>query len=228
MSDTKEKILQTSLYLFALDGYEAVSVSNIADELDISKGALYKHFKNKRDIFNSIVDRMNNLEKDESLKINLPAKGDDSLETYRVKTFESIRTYAKAFFNFWTEEPFARDFRRMIMLEQFRNPEMNDLYQSFLVSGPVNQLIDVFRTLQKGNPESLGYKFYSQIYLLISLSDSAEPQLRTEEVLDQHIDDFGERYFFIKRKEVPEEIKAPAQPAVQHKGLLQRASELNV
>lgn len=50
MGDTKEKILMTALQLFARDGYEAVSVRNIAEELDITKGALYRHYKNKRDI----------------------------------------------------------------------------------------------------------------------------------------------------------------------------------
>ena len=49
MSDTKEKILFTALRLFARDGYEAVSVSAIAGELGMTKGALYKHYKNKRD-----------------------------------------------------------------------------------------------------------------------------------------------------------------------------------
>lgn len=48
MSDTKEKILFTALRLFAQDGYEAVSISAIAGDLGITKGALYKHYKNKR------------------------------------------------------------------------------------------------------------------------------------------------------------------------------------
>ena len=58
MSDTKENILITALHLFARDGYEAVSVSTIAGALGMTKGALYKHYKNKRDIFDSIVERM--------------------------------------------------------------------------------------------------------------------------------------------------------------------------
>ena len=56
MKNTKDKILVTALRLFAQDGYEAVSVSKIAGELGITKGALYKHYKNKRDIFNSIFE----------------------------------------------------------------------------------------------------------------------------------------------------------------------------
>ena len=49
MKDTKERILESALKLFATDGYEAVSVSMIAGELGITKGALYRHYKNKRD-----------------------------------------------------------------------------------------------------------------------------------------------------------------------------------
>lgn len=57
MWDTKERILDTALRLFARSGFEAVSVSEIATELSITKGALYKHYKNKRDIFDSIVKK---------------------------------------------------------------------------------------------------------------------------------------------------------------------------
>lgn len=58
MNDTKERILRTLLSLFAQKGYEAVSVSEIAGALGMTKGALYKHYANKRDIFDSILHRM--------------------------------------------------------------------------------------------------------------------------------------------------------------------------
>ncbi len=57
MSSTKEKILVTALKLFAQDGYEAVSVSKIAGELGMTKGALYKHYKNKCDIFEKSLNK---------------------------------------------------------------------------------------------------------------------------------------------------------------------------
>ena len=40
MGNRKEEILIAALHLFARDGYEAVSVSQIAGELDMTKGAL--------------------------------------------------------------------------------------------------------------------------------------------------------------------------------------------
>ena len=72
MTDTKENILMTALHLFARDGYEAVSVSTIAGALGITKGALYKHYKNKRDIFDSIVARMYQIDAQRSQEYEVP------------------------------------------------------------------------------------------------------------------------------------------------------------
>ena len=40
--DTKERILETALELFAQNGYLGTSMSDIAGKLGITKGALYK------------------------------------------------------------------------------------------------------------------------------------------------------------------------------------------
>ena len=71
MADTKEKILLAALRLFAREGYEAVSVSDIAGELGMTKGALYKHYKNKRDIFDSIVARMFQVDAERPVRFNV-------------------------------------------------------------------------------------------------------------------------------------------------------------
>ena len=44
--------------LFSQNGFEAVSVSDIAGRLGITNGALYKHFNNKQDIFETVKKTM--------------------------------------------------------------------------------------------------------------------------------------------------------------------------
>lgn len=47
MGSTKEEIMTVALHLFAKNGYEAVSASQIAGVLGMTKGALYRHYENK-------------------------------------------------------------------------------------------------------------------------------------------------------------------------------------
>ena len=53
---TKEKIMETALQLFSQRGYDGVSVRDIARAVSIRESSLYNHFKNKRAIFDGIVD----------------------------------------------------------------------------------------------------------------------------------------------------------------------------
>lgn len=55
----KQDLIQSALELFALKGYDGVSVRDIAKRAGVSEAALYKHFKGKEDlalyIFNAII-----------------------------------------------------------------------------------------------------------------------------------------------------------------------------
>ena len=53
--NTKQKIIENALILFSEKGYEAVTVANIAEAVGIKAPSLYKHFKSKQDIFESIL-----------------------------------------------------------------------------------------------------------------------------------------------------------------------------
>ncbi|MFI1798329.1 TetR/AcrR family transcriptional regulator [Streptomyces sp. NPDC020379] len=55
-SDTRERIQKTALDLFVSRGYEKTSLREIAEELGVTKAALYYHFKTKEDILTAISE----------------------------------------------------------------------------------------------------------------------------------------------------------------------------
>lgn len=193
MGDTKGKILSTALQLFARDGYEAVSVRNIAEELGMTKGALYRHYKNKRDIFDSIVDRMIQIDAQRAKEYQMPTEQYDEMsESYANTSWEDIEKYTVEQLKFWTEDNFALLFRRMLTLEQYRNAEMAELYSQCIVEGPVSYMEDLFRELTKKgvlkeeNPRQLAVEYYAPLFLLIGMFDKKGENEEYVEILRNH------------------------------------------
>ena len=53
---TKDKILIEALSLFSVSGFSGVSVRDIAKAVGIRESAIYKHYKNKQQLFDTIVE----------------------------------------------------------------------------------------------------------------------------------------------------------------------------
>lgn len=204
MADTKENILMTALRLFAADGYEAVSVCKIAGELGMTKGALYKHYKNKRDIFDSILERICQLDTERAKEAKVPEKNfDENPLPFYNTSVEGIRSYMISQFLYWTEDEIACNFRRMLTIEQYRTPEMTALYQKVLASGPFRYMEDLFRemaeqgVLHKSSPKQMAVELYAPFYLLLSISDAASCKEEKKEAADlymAYMERFIEKY----------------------------------
>ena len=181
MGNRKEEILIVALHLFARDGYEAVSVSQIAGELDVTKGALYRHYKSKRDIFDCIVQRMEQQDSEQARQNEVPEESIEKVpEEYQNVSVEDFVGYSKSMFEYWTEDDFASSFRKMLTLEQFRNEEMQNLYQQYLVSGPAEYVKDLFKNMEIKNPEEEAVKFYANMFFYYSVYDGATDKTKAK------------------------------------------------
>ena len=208
MSDTKERILMTALRLFARDGYEAVSVRTISEELGMTKGALYRHYKNKRDIFDSIVERMIQIDAQRAREYQMPdEKYDTAPDAYENTSVQSIQKFTMEQFRFWTEDEFASLFRKMLTLEQYRNGEMPELYSQCIIAGPVSYMEDLFRELiKKGilkeeNPKQLAVEYYAPLFLLINMFDKTGENEDYIEILSNHTQHFMQSHGMDLEKE---------------------------
>ena len=76
--DTRYRILETAAEEFAARGFEGVSLNQLIDRLEMSKGSFYYYFDDKADLFTTVADL--------AWAIVLPA-GDLDLETFDAENF---------------------------------------------------------------------------------------------------------------------------------------------
>ena len=182
MSNRKEEILIVALHLFARDGYEAVSVSQIAGELDMTKGALYRHYKSKRDIFDCIVERMEQQDNEQASDYDMPEDDKERMPAkYETVSLNNFAEYSKSMFEYWTEDDFASSFRKMLTIEQFRSEEMQKLYQQYLAAGPVSYVKDLFESMGIVNAKDKAVRFYAIMYFYYSAYDGADDKEKVKE-----------------------------------------------
>lgn len=202
--ETKERILNTALALFSQLGYLGTSMSDIANELGMTKGALYKHYTSKQEILDRITARMGELDQERAQAYQMPdAEPDGFAEAYRNTPAEKIRTYSVAQFRHWTEDSFSARFRKLLTLEQYRDPAFAALYQNYLASGPVAYMAEIFHTMTDSNESAmqLALEFYGPIYLLYSIYDGTEDKEAVIQQLQTHIDCFIRRMEQTQREE---------------------------
>ena len=191
--ETKERILETALELFAQSGYFGTSMSDIAARLGITKAALYKHYAGKQKILDRIVQRMNELDAARAAAYEMPGAAPEGFaQAYLNTPLDRIRAYSTAQFDHWTREPFSANFRKMLTLEQYRDARLAQLYQENLASGPVKYMAAIFRPLTDSDETAmqLALDFYGPMYLLYSVYDGAADQSAVAPMLEAHIDRF--------------------------------------
>ena len=158
-SNTREEILEAALDLFAVNGYEATSISQLADAVGIRKASLYSHFANKQDILDTVVETV-------------------------LKGYALIQGQMR----YILHDPHISKGRKLLMIEQFRNKELAELqtkqnYEDVLkyFEGMMRFLIRE-GTLKNTDTGIMAAQFSSPITVWINLCDR-EPK-REDEVMD--------------------------------------------
>ena len=196
--NTKQEILEAALEMFSVQGFEATSISQIASAVGIRKASLYSHFENKQAILDELVKEV--LEQYETHSIfaktdwgkdndNLPMTPDDA-----VKMIGGQIRYL-------LHDPAISRARKMLVIEQFQNPELAKLqtkqnYSDVLryFTGLVKQMIRL-KVLAEDDPEIMAAQFCLPISVWINLCDR-EPNREPEvmELVDKHIRQFFRLY----------------------------------
>ena len=200
--NTKEKILDAALTLFSEKGYANVFVGDIADRVGIKAPSLYKHYKNKKAIFDAIIEEMNRrfTEQAKAMQINgTDAAADAGI--YKNLSEDQLIKLGREFFLYYLHDDYNRKFRKMLTLEQFHDTDLAKVYSKLYVDDPLSYQGMLFGfmvmagVLQTDNVQVMTLHFYSPIYFMLTICDR-EPDREPEmlKLLDEHIRQFDRLY----------------------------------
>ncbi len=199
---TRERILDEALTLFSESGYGDVYVGDIADAVGIKAPSLYKHFKNKQEIFDALILEMS--ERYSAGAANLGINGSDTqadASIYENINEDALIEVGKGLFLFFLHDSYQSRFRKMLTLEQFRNEELSKVYTSLFYRDPIEYQAGLFEFLIKSgkikeeDPILLATEFYSTIYTLLTVCDR-DPDYESKAIilLENHIKQFNKNY----------------------------------
>ena len=200
--DTKKKILDVALTLFSEKGYGNVYVGHIAEGVGIKAPSLYKHYKNKQDIFDAILKEMHNRYDQEVSYLNITGSDSeaDGIMFADISEDELVKL-GMGLFHFFLHDEYECKFRKMLTIEQFSNPELAKLFSNQYINGPLTYQTGLFQMIlmqgkmKKEEEGIMALQFYSPIYLLLTLCDR-EPHREEEalQLLEKHIRQFNRMY----------------------------------
>lgn len=187
--DTKEKILEAALEQFSQKGYDGTNIRELTASLGLVKSSMYKHFKSKEDIWNTLLDEMiAYYNRRFGSPENLPPVP-DSLDGLVEMTMRMV--------DFTVHDERVVMTRKLLSIEQYRDERARALATKHFLTGLTEMFTYIFdRMMNKGllkndAPQMLAFAYTAPISALIHLCDR-EPE-KTAEAISQ-IKEFSEHF----------------------------------
>lgn len=192
--NTKQEILDAALDLFSVKGFEATSLSMLAEAVGIRKASLYSHFENKQAILDALVDQVLTQYREHSI-FSRAGREAPAL------TPDAAAQMVQGQIRYILHDPTISRARKMLVIEQFQNPELAKLltkqnytdvleYFTGMIASLIRQNI-----LSGSDPGLMAAQFCLPISVWINLCDR-EPEREAEvmELVRRHIEQFFRLY----------------------------------
>ena len=196
--NTKHEILEVALELFSVQGFEATSISQIADAVGIRKASLYSHFESKQAILDALVKEVLEQYAKHSIFVRTDwEKEADNLPQTADATAQMIQGQIRYILH---DLSISRA-RKMLTIEQFQNPELAKLQTKQNYTDVLHYFTGLVKYLIRNgvltgeDPEIMAAQLCLPITVWINLCDR-EPEREPEvmELVETHIQQFFRIY----------------------------------
>lgn len=162
--NTKLKIQQEALRLFAQRGYKAVSIRDICKEVGIKESSIYYHYKNKQAILDAILNQTEELMDQMKMRFNQVFEKIQHVEE------EAFCKVAVAFLEGYLLNETMYPLIKMLAIERFSDQKAAAIYQKLLFQVPLEGQEKIFKEMmdrqfiREDEPSVLAYNYYAIIY----------------------------------------------------------------
>lgn len=199
--NTKQEILKAALDLFSVQGYEATSISQIADAVGIRKATMYSHYAGKQEILDALMQETMAAYQEHSVFARADWDDPAFTEDKQDVTPDAVRQMIVGHIRYIVRDPQISRARKMLTIEQFRNTELKALQTRQNYTDVMRYFTGLIRFLIRrgkltdNDPEMMAAQLCLPVSVWINLCDR-EPE-REEEVMGligRHIDLFFRMY----------------------------------
>lgn len=145
-SESRDKILEAALELFAQESYHSATVSKLARKAGVSKGLIYNYFESKEDLLLRIFDHL--LEMSE--EVMMPADDYSAAERFRIIT-EASFALIEGQDKYWR-------FATTIIVQPDVQAIIHD-YTVQVVENKMGYFIELFAELGHDDPQTAAYAY---------------------------------------------------------------------
>ena len=199
--NTKREILEASLDLFSVQGFEATSISQIAGAVGIRKASLYSHFESKQAILDELVKDVLGQYAEHSIFAKADWDQYADAKDKQALTPDAAAQMILGQIRYILHDPHISKARKMLVMEQFQNPEMAKLQTKQNYTDVMKYFTGLMKFLIQQNvlanddPEIMAAQLCLPISAWINLCDR-EPEREPEvmELVSRHIQQFFRRY----------------------------------
>ena len=202
--NTRQEILEASLELFSVQGFEATSISQIADAVGIRKASLYSHFESKQAILDALLKEV--LEQYAARSVFARADWEKDADALPATPDAAVQMILGQL-RYILHDPTISRARKMLVIEQFRNPELAKLHTAQNYTDVLQYFTGLIQclirrgVLAEDDPQIMAAQLCLPISAWINLCDR-EPECEAElmALADRHI----RQFFRVYQRQAPE------------------------
>lgn len=176
-ADTKDRIIEEALRIFARDGYAGASLKDIAEAAGLVKSGVYRHYADKEEVWNAVLDEMERYYARRFGSADNPPAIPQNEEELIALTLRML--------NFTMHDEKIIMTRKILLTEQFRDARARALATAHFNTGLEALFTKIFDGMmqngafKRGDAAMLAFAYTAPISALVQLCDR-EPERERE------------------------------------------------